>query len=533
MFKSSRARSVAALAVLPLAAGVLVACGTDSGSSSAVGECVPEDTELNFGVVSEVRGFDVVNGGSNGAAGGHERLAVFDTLMKYDTEAEEFVPRMAESFEPNEDYTEWTLRLRDGVEFGSGNPVTTEAVEFSVDRHGSDDTVSLYKSQMDLIESVDIVGPLEMTFQLTEPYGDLPAVFAGAPGMLADPEVFEEKGAEEFGLDPGQGGAGAYEVSSYIQGEEVVLTLRDNYWGEADHCVGTLRFVSIDSEEARRDAFLNGELDLVFLDDSATVAEIEQQGYASHVTRNWGDQTVVINHGTGGAERPGEDVRVRQAIAHALDPEVIDARANEGTGVPSSAIVTEESVLWSEGLEGPEFSPDLARELLEEAKADGYNGQITLSCENGARKVDWAIAVEAMLENVGFDVEIDNGRSITDLVVNVFYPGNYDLMCFPISMDDANPWATFQTLLGQDPVAQGRVGYESAAMTEAMAALRAAGTAEERQRAIQQVQEVWNEEVPMAITGHGTRAALWHEYVEGLDFSNGGITVFDNVTMTN
>lgn len=528
MSRTLFARVCVTAAVLPLIGGVLVACGNGSDDTvGASGECIPDETSLNFGVHTEVRGFDVVNGGTRGIAGGHERAAVFDALMEYDLEAEEFVPRMAESFEPNEDFTEWTMRLDEGIEFGSGNPVTTEAVVFSVDRHGADDTVSLYKSQMDVIESVDVVDDLEMTFHLSEPQGDFDAVFAGAPGMLADPEVFEDLGEEQFALNPGQGGAGAYEVSSYTQGEELVLERKDDYRGEGEFCVGTLRFVFVENEDARRDAFLNGELDAAYFYDASIIDQINQEGYDSHMTVSWGDPTVLINHGTGGVERPGEDVRVRKAIAHALDPEVIDQRANDGTGLPSSAVVTEESVLWSEGLEGPAYDRDLARGLLDEAKADGYDGQITLSCDNAPKKVDWAIAVEAMLETVGFEVNLDNSRRLADHR-NLFFEGNYDLSCFAMSVDDTQMWSTFQTTLGEDPVAQSRVGYQSEAMSEAMAALRAAGTTEDRQEALRVVQEVWNEEAPMAITGHSEQGVAWQDHVEGLTFTNGATTFFDH-----
>lgn len=307
-----------------------------------------------------------------------------------------------------------------------------------------------------------------------------------------------------------------------------MLTRKEDYWGEGDYCVGTLRFVFVQDELARRDAFLNDELDVAFFNDSSVIDAVRQEGFDMHTEVGWGSSTALINHGTGGVDRPGSDLRVRQAIAYALDPEAIDERSTGGTGIPSSALVTDESVLWSEGLEGPPHDPDLARSLLEEAKSGGYDGKITLSCDNAQTKVDWAIAVEAMLESVGFDVTLDNARSLADHR-ELFFAGNYELSCFAMSVDESQPWSTFQTTLGQDPVAQSRVGYRSDAMAQAMDELRAAGTTEGRQEALLVMQEVWNEEIPMAITGHGARGPAWQDGITGLRFTHSATTMFDDV----
>ncbi|WP_195849530.1 ABC transporter substrate-binding protein [Nocardioides marmotae] len=521
-------RATGAVGLL-LMASAITACGSGDDDGATAGACGPT-SELRFGVHTEVRGFDVVNGGTVGVAGGHERSAVFDTLMEYDAGTGDFVPRMAESFEPNEDYTEWTLTLRDGITFNSGNPVTTEAVKFSVDRHGADDTVSLFKAQMDVIESMEVTSDLEMSFRLKDAQGDFPAVFATAPGMLADPAVFEEAGPEEFGVDPSAGAAGPYKVASYTQGEEVVLTRNEDYWGEGEFCIGTLRFVYVEDEEARRDSFLNGELDMAYFNDASVIDAVRRAPREMHTSIGWGAATVLINHGTGGVDRPGKDVRVRKAIAHALDPEVIDDRATGGTGVPSTALVTDESILWSEGLEGPAHDPAEASSLLAQAKADGYDGKITLSCDNAPAKVEWALTVEAMLEKIGFDVTLENSRSLTDHR-ELFFTGNYDLSCFAMSVDESLPWVTFQTTLGQDTVAQSRVGYRSPAMGRAMDELRAAGTVEERQAALFEMQAIWNEDVPMAITAHGRQGLAWNEGVEGVQFRHAGISLFDDATI--
>src|SRR3546814_2208854 len=70
-----------------------------------------------------------------GSTGGLEMAAIYDVLMRWDSEANTVEPQLAESLEPNEDFTTWTLKLRDGVKFSDGTPLDSAAVKFSLDRY--------------------------------------------------------------------------------------------------------------------------------------------------------------------------------------------------------------------------------------------------------------------------------------------------------------------------------------------------------------------------------------------------------------
>ncbi|MBR7513731.1 ABC transporter substrate-binding protein, partial [Mycobacterium tuberculosis] len=67
---------------------------------------------------------------------------VYDRLMRWNPEAAEFEPKLAESLEANDDNTVWTLTLRDGVTFSNGDPLTAEDVAFTIDLHKDPKTVS-------------------------------------------------------------------------------------------------------------------------------------------------------------------------------------------------------------------------------------------------------------------------------------------------------------------------------------------------------------------------------------------------------
>ena len=312
-------------------------------------ECTEQQAggELSFGVRNEPRGFDPVFGGV-GSFGGSELAAIFDTLMQYDPETGEFFPRMAESLEPNEDYTEWTLTLREGITFGSGAPLDAAAVQFSIDRHRAPDSRSPARAMASLIESMEIVDDRTVVFHLTSRYGNFPSLLAGAPGMIVDPATFQQLGAEAFAADPQGGGAGPFRLSIWAPGEQIVFEARDDYW-DGPVCIETLRFAKVDADDTRLDAFLNGELDAAFMRSASALADAREQGVNLSSQVSNGGFLLMINNGARGTARPGSDLRVRQAIAYALDPELIDDRATGGAGIPSSALVPETSLLYTVG----------------------------------------------------------------------------------------------------------------------------------------------------------------------------------------
>src|SRR5688500_17011547 len=145
-----RARSL--LALVTVSAMTLVACGDDGSDSSspttsaasaapattaAAAGCTAERVggTVAMGMFTETTGLDPVVASGKGVAGAIEMAALYDTLMSYDTATAKYEPRVAQSLTANTDFSVWTLKLRDGIKFGNGDPLTAEAVKTSIGRH--------------------------------------------------------------------------------------------------------------------------------------------------------------------------------------------------------------------------------------------------------------------------------------------------------------------------------------------------------------------------------------------------------------
>jgi peptide/nickel transport system substrate-binding protein len=516
------------------------ACGSDgtessdegSGGSGGSGEAASDDEvctedrvggELTMGMYSETRGLDPMVVAGSGVAGGIESAAVFDRLAQWNPETGEFEPRLAESIEPNEDFTQWTVTLRPDVTFGNGDPLTAEAVRFSVERMQSEDNLTSQRGQALTIQSVEVVDDMTVRFDVGDPWPGFPAVLADEVGMIVNPAVVEELGPEEFATMPVGAGVGPYEPERFVPGEEIVLTAKDDYWG-GPVCIETLRFVAIPGANDTYDAFANGDLDMAFIRQPSVVAQAREDGVNEFVTLQNLGEVLLLNQGIGGNEDViTTDERIRRAIDLAIDYEQVTERAEDGAGIPTNAVIGEGS-LYYEGVEGNPHDPEEAEALVEEVKEEtGWDGSLHLSCD-GSRE-DALLAIAAQLDAVGFDVETDLGANLADHITRVRQEQDYEVACWGFSVDDANTWMRLNQNVGSSGT--NATGYASDAMDAALADLRAAENDDQRKTALEAVQEVWNEEIPSVGLSAIEELIIWGDHVRGLDFTSKTVVFFD------
>jgi peptide/nickel transport system substrate-binding protein len=535
-----RTRRVAA-ALLALAM-VGAACGGDDDDGGSTGEGTAgegaaseapgggECTEdrvggsVTMGMFSEVAGLDPVVASGAGVAGAIENGALYDTLMRYDPEAGEYRPHLAESLEPNDDLSEWTLQLRDGITFANGDPLDGEAVKASIERHSTEENVTTSRVDVGNIAEITVVDPLTVRFTLTEPWGDFPFVLAERPGMITNPTAVEAAG-EDFSTDPPpEAGVGPFELERFVPGEEIVMRARSDYW-DGPVCIEELRFVTLAGAQATYEAFQNDELQVAFLRQAPTIAEAKEDGVAGFSNFMNMGAMLLVNNGAEGTDPPTADVRVRQAMAAAIDPEALDDRTNEGTGFPSSAIVGGESRL-DPGVEGPELDPERAAELVEEVKSDtGWDGSLHLVCQDDPINTEQCIAIQAMLDAAGFDVELDN-MSVADAIRQVLVDRDFDAASWGVPASDATFWRALSQFHSEAP--NNRTGYANPDMDAALEELKSATTDEEQEAALADIQEIWNESVPSVGFAAREEFVAVADGLNGIDHSVMTMVLFDN-----
>lgn len=476
---------------------------------------------LTVGVVSEAQGLDPAGAPGAGTTGGTERAAVFDTLLRYNQATGEYEPRIAESVTSNDDGSVWTIKIRDGVTFGNGDPLDAAAVAASIQRHIDPEARSTVRRALNGA-TLAVLDDLTVELTLAKAWAGFPFVLAREGGMITNPNAVAAN-PEGFTLDPGAG-AGPFEVVTYQPGEPLVMKARANYWG-GPVCIENLTFEFVPSNQARFEGLTLDEMQVAYLSAPTVVAEAVASGYPGlDNVVSWGNG-LIFNVGLSNGSAPTSDVRVRRAIALAIDADVIDERVYAGTGLPTKALVGPQSRLWT-GVEGLPYDPDTARALVEEAKADGWDGKLRVLCNNEPSRIDGAIAVEAMLEAVGMDVDLNTSVTIPGLVTAVNVDHDFDAACWGPSADDGGMWLTFSNFESTSP--QNVNGLNDPGMDAALAALAAASGDDELKAAVAQLSEAWNDQVPGVVFASQNYRVTHAEKVRGITSTSSQIVLFDD-----
>lgn len=477
----------------------------------------PRTSELTVSTAGDRKGFDPAQvTGAGQITGGVELTAIYDTLMRWNPETAEFEPHLAESLTSDDNIT-WTLSLRPDVTFGNGDPLDGAAVQASIERL-RDSNVSA-AGTLDLISSIEVTDPLTVVFTLTGAWGDFPYFLASPGGMIVNAKVADELGLEAFNTNPQGAGAGPFELTSFTSGEDIVLQAKEDYWG-GPLCIDTLRIVQINDDRAAFESLELGEIAIRSFGSADVLADLRDAGYEGLGS---GGQNIQLQINTR-PEHPTGDLRVRQAIAHAIDVDLVNERSTQGKGVATTSIVDPNSPLYTEGNGGLPYDPDLAAELVEQAKADGWDGSVHFVCNGDTPET--AITVQAQLEAVGFKVNADI-LPVTDMVGKILAL-EFDVSCWSLNVLNESAWAGIDRNLRSDSRSN-RSGLNSPEMDAALVALREAGTNEEKKAALADLQQVWNDTVPGVILSRDEEWVSWGPEVHGVKVTREGVFMLDDV----
>ena len=486
--------------------------GGDGGGEKA-GPPVKGGT-MTFAAYAEAGLLDPAETIVAGSTGGVEMAAIYDVLMRWDSETGELEPQLAKSLEANGDDTAFTLTLRDGVTFSDGTPLDAKAVKWSIERYvekGADEA-ELWKSN---VTAVETPGDLTVEFKLEHAWPTFPFMLTTGPGMIVAKS--SDAGGEFTPV-----GAGPFAFERYRPKEETVLKARAGYWDGKPN-LDQVRVVYVDDPDAALATLGSGRLQGAFLRDPVAVQKALKAGHHGYLSMVALGNAAVINALPG---HPGADPRVRKAMHYALQPEVVYRRAYPGTGLASNAVFPEFSV-WHTDSEPLPYDPGKARRLLREAKADGYDGKVSwLDSQDPASRTT-ALAAKAMLENVGFDVELDLVRSVADQITRVSVRKSYDVAGWALSWREAGPFARmYATLHSEGNLTVGMP--TSPQMSALIEELRGAGTTGEQKAVMGRIQQQWNEDVPALVLGPQPELFAWPDTVHGVVGTSNSMVLLDD-----
>lgn len=518
---------IAALVMAP--ALLLGACASDSESGSGSGsgseDTILEDGGLNTGFVNRQSGAEPKKGGTltmgmyapvqsldpvkingSGTAGGIEMAALYDVLVRYDHEKKEWVPHLAQSVEPNADYTQWTLKLRPGVTFTDGTPYDAEAVVFNLDRHKESGS-----RLVPLLQGISWAAsdPTTVTFTLEQPWSGFPYVLAWTGGYTPSPTAVKAD-PQNWWRNPV--GAGPFVLSEFRPNEVLALNANEKYWDGRPN-LDQVRFAHLQGDEPKADALMTGSFQASFVRLPVPARAVIDAGFPGFLTLNNSGEFLLMNNGVRGqTTRPTADERVRRAVRLAIDSKAYNDRGYDGKGFPANSLMGPRSEWATESSVSPD--PEEARRLVAEVKAEkGWDGKMSTITAVGSE--DRAFSIQAILNSVGFDIQVEVLPTITDMINRVFVDANYDMISWGMNVSDAEPWVALNQNLSSRSVANPS-GFKNEQIDDLLVKLRATDDDATQQDLLNQIQSIWDRNQPGVILSQQPELIGWAKNVHGI-----------------
>ena len=323
----------------------------------------------------------------------HVYRNIFDNLVTRNPDGK-IVPQIAKAWRYENDTT-LVLDIRTDVRFHDGTPLTVDDVAWSVQRIIDPAFKSPQLSQFNSIVKAEAVGTDKVRLTTSSPY---PALLAQLVKLSIVPRAYVQKvGNEKFNVEPM--GSGPYRFVSWQKGVRVTLAANESYW-RGRPPFKTVTFQMVPDTATRIANLKTGRADIIRQlnpDDAASLKGESRLQILSGPTERTG--YLFINALAG----PTKDVRVRRAIAHAINRQLLIDALLGGYGRPVTILLTPANFGYIEGMKGYPFDPTRARQLLKEAGAEGAEISFYTSPAYDQRLVQ---AIQQMLQEVGLKVAI-------------------------------------------------------------------------------------------------------------------------------
>ncbi len=523
------------LAPLLVTALVAAACGGEDGGEDAESDDGPTDPSEYTGAVDDIsEQGEPVEGGSitvgleaetnswlpgqaNYANAGYNiGYSIFDPLIKRTPDGGT-APYLAESMEPNEDLTVWTLTLRPDITFHDGTPLNAQALNTVFDTYLTAPDSNLAAS-LENVEAMEIVDDLSVAYNLTE-------TNAAFPDILADPAgwPFSPTAAEQFGEDAGANpvGTGPFVFESWQRDSRLVVVKNDDYWQEGLPYLDQITFRPIPDEGTRVDSLATGDIDALQSLRQSTVVdtrELENVDNYEYLGNNTGGN--IINT----TQPPYDDDRVRTAMALAIDQDaLIDVLGGAGITPPATQYFSQDSPFYSEEVAEawPSNEPEEAIELYQDyindpERSDGEEPgtpiTIDYDCPPDPGLNELSQLYQALWTGIGFEVTLNQVEQATH--VTEALSKDYEVKCFRFSSQE-DPYFILENAFTEGPL--NFTGFQDPTITDNLEVLRTTTDTAERQAAVEEIGMVIAEEVPNTLSGQTLTTIAVRSPIKNID----------------
>lgn len=379
-----------------------------SGSS-----CRRRSDAFVIALSDNIKTIDPIGSPTVDAASERVRVLMFNSLVKKN-EQFDYVPELASNVQRSDDGLTFTFTMRDGVTFHDGRAMTSADAKYTLDTVLTNNfakSASFFEgagaTRKSYIKSVEAPDARTLVVQLNTPWtGLLPNL---VPIAIIPKDSYESEKTHPLGTGP-------FKFKTYDQSQQVVeLEAYPNYWDGAPH-IQNVRARVISDSNAMQAELQSGRVDIAPLPTSLSPDAIKALGSNPNLTVHQfvGSNLNLLTFNT--AEAPLNNVKVRQALAYAIDRESMIRDLLLGQGKIAHSILPETSWAYTPG-QTYHFDPAMAKKLLDEAglkDPDGDGPQMRISkpivfrfSGSSASARQYASVIQNYLKDVGLPVSIE------------------------------------------------------------------------------------------------------------------------------
>lgn len=381
----------------------LTGCGSSNGDKNAQGDnkvavsSVKSDGKkdtLIVGQYGDAPNLDPHNCLNDNAM--RVMINVYDPLIRMDENFKP-VPCVAESWEVSDDGMEYTFKIKKGIKFHNGDELQVSDVVYSVNRGVESPQASPSYSG---VEKAEAVGEDSVKVTLKSPNTQILAALSLPLAGIVSEKVVTEATADggTYGREPI--GSGPYKLSDWVTGEKIELVSFDDYH-EGPAKIKNVTFRAIEDQSAAVISLQKGDIDAYVDLNQSNFNQIKSdENLELHLGKSFAYQFVAFNC----QKPPFDNVKVRQAIAHAVDKNAIVNGIADGVGDIIDTIAISDMVGYTDDITRYDYNLDEAKKLLAEAGyADGFDCDIAVYLDSYSK---YAQVLQASLAEIGVNATV-------------------------------------------------------------------------------------------------------------------------------
>ena len=385
-------------------------------------------TDLVIGIQLEPTDLDPTTGGAAAAIRSVTDLNIYNGLTKIDKEGV-VQPDLATSWDISADGLTYTFHLKTGVKFSDGTSFSADDVKWTLDRDRAADSKSAQKQLFSDIASVTVVDPATVKVTLAAPLGEFPYDMG-----WGDAVIVSQKTAATNVTDPI--GTGPYKLGEWVKADHITLIANPNYTGTKP-ALDKVTFKFISDPSAATNAILAGDIDVFSGFPAPEVLDQFKSNpqFQVIIGSTQGETIVAMNN----AHPPLDNVKVREAIAHAIDRKAIIDGSQFGYGTPIGSFFPPSDPAYIDLTGLSAFDPAKSKQMLADAGVKDLT--LTFKVPPAAYARAAAPIIQQELANVGIKVNVVNVEW-ADWIANVFL-GAHDYDLTMVSHVEANDFGAF------------------------------------------------------------------------------------------